>query len=339
MNEIVAGIVNAPIPTLLILSGVIVLFFSVLFEISSGTGRNKTLKFGGRQKISLAGTFLGLFLFLTGIFYQPLTVLASNIANTPTPTPSPMVNPEPLNTTASTTGVSPAGATQGLATEIPATSLPTSLPNQTLKDGCISVIHWQSISTDSVAFKSNTIENGCIIPAGLGLAAENSGPLRILQTATKGSISSGIYTPVKSTSIIEFNVRVRNLYTADANSPATINFAVAPASNPIKNTDTARFRLMVESTEKNPLIYFVLADIGETNGAKITSQHYEYGRIYEIRLELNGLLMNVFINDIKMNDILSLPVGEKVFFIGYNLPSQAGAEIEISDIRVDGVAK
>jgi hypothetical protein len=53
---------------------------------------------------------------------------------------------------------------------------------------------------------------------------------------------------------------------------------------------------------KMPLIFFSLADLGETNGSKISSQHYEYGRTYAIKLKLDGA--DIEISDIGMDGVL-----------------------------------
>lgn len=129
------------------------------------------------------------------------------------------------------------------------------------------------------------------------------------------------------------------MYLVYAEPAVYISFAVAPLNDPMTAKNTARFKLQVEDTINSPLIYFVLADAGENAGVKITNQHYEYGRTYNIRFELAGSVMRLFINNIRQNENLSIPDGEKVFYIGYNLPTLAGIDAEVTNIRVDGIAR
>jgi hypothetical protein len=49
--------------------------------------------------------------------------------------------------------------------------------------------------------------------------------------------------------------------------------------------------------------------------------------------------MDVFINDSQLNESLILPAGDKVFYVGYNLPAYSGADVEISEITIDGIQK
>jgi len=155
----------------------------------------------------------------------------------------------------------------------------------------------------------------------------------------RDAVVSAIYTAINSDSVIEFNVHVNAMYIANPNPPTYVSFAVVPAGEPMSATNAARFKLQVEDKRDNSLIYFVLADAGENDGAKFPSQHYEYGNTYTIRLELTGSIMSIFINNIKLTESLSLPSGAKEFYIGYSLPSYAGLDVEVTNIKVDGVFK
>jgi hypothetical protein len=337
MGEFLTALFGAPIPTLLMAMAFFLLTFSVLLKIEAGTSKSKLPKISGRENIYPPGLVLGLLLLGIWLFYPVISTLQTPPSPTPTETPTAttpavVAAPTSLATATVTSAIQPVPSETPLATA-------TSLPVLTLKDSCIFASTWQAVSRESIGLTNNPDSEGCLSLSMAGMAADNSGVLHIIQTAQKGPLAAGIYTPIKAASTIEFNLRIKNLYIADTVSPAAINFAIASCSNPLKSTESARFKLMVDSPVKNPLIYFVLADIGETNGSKIISQHYEYGQTYAIKLELNGVKMVVYINGVKMIDQLSLPVGEKAFLIGYNLPAQAGGDIEIMDVRVDGILK
>lgn len=165
--------------------------------------------------------------------------------------------------------------------------------------------------------------------------ANRAGILQIKDDAVRAQIASGIYTSINSDSIIEFKIRVKSMYIAVPGTIAYVTFAIAPANDPMTAKNTARFKLQVDSATQDHLIYFVLADINESNGARITTQHYEYGHTYTVRLELVGSVMDVYINNIKQNESPKIPIGAKVFYIGYNLPVSAAVDAEISNIKVD----
>ena len=100
---------------------------------------------------------------------------------------------------------------------------------------------------------------------------------------------------------------------------------------------SGRFKLQIENTGNAARLYFLLADADETSGSKVDTQNYRYKRTAEIRMELNGPVMNVYINNVKQLEAIRIPSVPIVFYIGYDLPLLAGADIEITDIAVDGV--
>ena len=103
--------------------------------------------------------------------------------------------------------------------------------------------------------------------------------------------------------------------------------------------ESGRFKLQVKDTGNSPLILYMLADPTESNGIELGTQHYLYGRTYNIRLELKGIFMKLYINDVDTKQTISIPSGPNVFYIGYSLPLLAGADVEISDLVIDGIKK
>lgn len=242
---------------------------------------------------------------------------------TPTLTPLPTETPTPEST------LTPVAAT---ATATPRPKL--------LADGCISSAVWKVDSTDTSTLQDViTDSEGCYLLGALGFSANQSGVLKMFQVAKRRTVAAGIYLPVSETSNVQFKIRVNHLYIVYADPPTYINFAIAPASAPMTGTESARFRLYVNKNDQRPLISFMMADVGESTGSRIESRHYEYGRTYTIRFELAGSSMRVFINDVNTNEILLIPAGQKVFYVGYNLPTLAGVDAEIMDVWVDGVLK
>lgn len=223
-------------------------------------------------------------------------------------------------------------------TASPVSETPSTLSAGALAEGCINPQFWTPISNEAGAV-SPTL-NGCYSVENSGIFADPQGILHLYKRDQKSAEAAGIYADIPSNySIIEFNIYVNSMYIADALSPAFVSFAVAPASDPMTAKSSARFRLFVEKPGNDPAVLFMMADVGENNGVKITTQHYEYSRTYRIRLELVGGLMRVYINDLKMDESLSIPDGAKVFYIGYTLPALAGMDVEVSNIRIDSVPK
>jgi len=345
MAEILQGLIQAilqlPISTIFILAGISLLAFSAIFEIPNGPESKKGNKIAGRKNINLPGILIGISLIGIGLFYNTITgsvAAAAEATITATSEPVAMTFVLATSTMESPVSTPEPASQQPTATEIQSPTN-TPFPVLTLKDSCLFASTWQVASRGLSAPKNDPDANGCISLGAAGLAVDNSGVLHLLQTAKKGPLAAGIYTSITDKSTIEFKVSVKGLTTVYAEKPAAINFAIIPLEDLIPAEKSARFKLLFDLREDKPLIYFVLADLGETTGSKITTQHYEYGQTYTIRLELTGISIRIYINNMQTSDTLSLPAGPKAFFIGYDLPTMAGADVAISDVRVDGNLK
>lgn len=232
--------------------------------------------------------------------------------------------------------------TTDVANTFPPIPLATStLQVKTFSEKCIFFETWKVHSLDSNILNSVfTLPNGCYDMGSMGIFVDNAGVLNILSKNKPHVVVSGIETPINNDSVIEFKVFVNSMYLPENDkSPLFATFAVASAADPLNFKNTARFKLQVDRTDDQPPIVFVLADTGENNGAAVQGQHYGYGNTYMIRLQLTGNIMNVYINNIKMHERLSVPVGPKVLYIGYNLPAQASMDVEVSDLKIDGILK
>jgi len=183
------------------------------------------------------------------------------------------------------------------------------------------------------------MSDGCYDMGPVGIFADGSGVLHILDKNKKTHFVAGIDTPISNNSVIEFKVFVNSMYLPNVENPLFVSFAVASAADPTSAKNTARFKLQVEQTKDQPTIIFVLADTGENNGAPVEGRHYGYGNTYSIRLELTGNVMSVYINNVRLDEAPIVPVGPKVFYIGYNLPSFASIDVNVTDVKIDGVLK
>ena len=228
------------------------------------------------------------------------------------------------------------------STPVPPTDEPTATPTPgIIKENCIHSQLWKPASTDPAYLSKVSINSdGCYEMEALGIFTDNKGILHLNYRDQPEPVASGIYTPINSNSVIEFKIFVNSMYIVYLPpNPVTVSFAIAPEGDPLTARNTARFKLHVETNDNEPVIYFVLADVNENTGVRVNSQHYEYGRTYTIRLELVGNVMNVFINDLIMNESLLIPNGQKVFYIGFNIPRISGVDVEIRDLIIDGIPR
>lgn len=326
--DTIAAVLQAPINLILILAGLIFLFFS-FFEVGKGNVRQVK---GKTKRLPLV---IGVILLIVGMILptgetplsEPTPDPASVTSATPpepTVTLFPSVTPLPTETTAPT-------QTPSLTPEPTGTPLP-----QTLNDGCIEVNTWQAHSIDETLLGSLPENESCLNLNAMGIYADIGGKVHLLGDATFQRLASGISMPVTDRSVIEFKVYVNNLYIVYPGTPAFITFSIAPAEAPMTGSGSGRFKLHIEDREVDAFIYFMLADTTESTGTKYPTQHYLYGRTYTVRLVLTGIFADIYINDVRLTDRITIPAGEKVFYIGYDLPVQSGADIEVFDIEVDG---
>jgi hypothetical protein len=308
----------------------------------------------GRKPIPV-GILVGagaVFLVIAIIAFSVLGTRGSNISPTAEST-QPSALGEPTNAGATQVAAPTQAAAEVTITEEPIptfTPPPTSTPEpviqptaapEPISKNCIHAQVWKPASTDQDLLNGISVNtDGCYSMEALGIFTDANGILHLNYRDQRSAITSGIYTPINNSSVIEFKVFVKSMYIANnTTNPVTVNLAVAPLDDILTARNTARFKLHVEKDGSGPIIYFVLADVNENAGTKVGSQHYEYGRIYTIRLELVGNSMKVYINGLKMSEELLIPTGQKAFYIGYTLPIAAGVDAEIKDITIDGVAR
>jgi hypothetical protein len=329
--DILKILLEVPINTLLILAGIAIIFFA-FFEVRKGSvNLRKAL-----SNTNFVPAGMGIALILAGLFYrtQAATSIELPSVSIGLTEVSPVV---PSATTAPAD--TPASVETASITEAPVTPTETASPVtvKTLVDGCIAVQTWQRNSSDAEAVNSTSEQNYCWNLNSLGFRAESDGKLNLVVPRANAQTTSGIFTPVSSQSVIEFKVRVNSFHIADQAKPAYIGFSIAPKNNPMAVKGSGRFQIQIENTGNAARLFFLLADADETSGSKVDTQNYQYKRTAEIRMELNGPVMNVYINNVKQQEAIRIPSEPIVFYIGYDLPLLAGADIEITDIVVDRV--
>ena len=330
------ALVQTPVNTILVLAGIAIVFFT-FFEVNKSSVKQRKTP----VKKNLAPIVVGAILILGGLFYK----LDANVPLEPTPFPeaSATIAPTVQHSTVAPTNTSIPIETES-PTETPViptlTSTPTTIPTKTVVDGCIDTQTWQATSIDTDTLNKIQSQNNCWNLNSLGFSAETGGTLHIISAPSNVNKSAGIYTNVRDNSVIEFNVYINNfyiVYDAIYNKPGYISFSIAPQDNPMATKGSGRFKLQVNESGSFPLVLFILADTIEPNGTELGTQHYLYGRTYNIRMELQGIFMNIYINNIKVNQTVTIPDESKVFYIGYQNPILGSENVEISDLIIDGI--
>ena len=328
--DTITALLQLPVSTLLILAGFVIVFFA-LFEVNKGSVKLRT----GLTKNSFVPVGIGALMILGGVYLyinaatpqQPTSgsiVISPAIAASETvaPTETPVVPTETVSPT---------------DTPITPTETATQPPIKTIADGCIAVQTWEVRSSDTNLLNSISKQDNCWNLNSLGLTVESGGNLHLVVSIPKAQVTAGIFTPIADRSIIKFKVLVKNLYLAYSAKPATLSFAIAPQDDPMAAIGSGRFKLQIEDTKSPSQIYFMLADSTETTG--IRSKRASYKRSYDVRMELKGLTMQVYVDGVKLMEDITIPSGPKVFTIGYSVPLSAYADIEIKDIVIDEINK
>jgi hypothetical protein len=225
--------------------------------------------------------------------------------------------------------------------EVPEENLPTPTPEpKSLAGGCISTGTWGVYSSDPDALgKISSDAEGCFDLSAIGIFPDRGGVLRIFDRGQRNHLTHGIYTPISNDAVIEFKFLVNSMYLVWPDAPAYVSFAVAPESDPITARNSARFRLWVDTVGQQSIVFFRLANVGDSTGYRLPGQRNEFGRTYTIRLELAGNIMRVYVNGRDTKEALKIPTEPKVFYIGYHLPIAAGIDVSITDVKIDGVLK
>ena len=324
--DAIGSILQAPINTILILAGIVFAFFGI-FEISKGSVR---LRAGQTNFVPL---ILGGVLIVVGVLLKPGSTGTKPSQATPAAVET------AVNTPTDVPPTQPAAATEG-----PAVSTATSLPQptattqvKTLADGCFSASKWKAQSINSEALKSVSTQDNCLNLNSLGVSAEQGGKIRLLATAPKAKSASGVAIPVTDQSVIDFKLSIGSLYIIYPDEAVYVSFGIAPADNQLAERGAGRFKLVVDRTGNEQTVFYYLANAEQSFGSKWPSQHPSYNRVYAIRLVLKSISMEIYVDGNKLKDEVTLPPGTKVFNMGYYLPVQAGTDISISELTIDGV--
>jgi hypothetical protein len=313
--DLISSVLQAPINTILILGGIVFAFFSV-FEVSQGSVRLRA------EKTNFVPLILGGVLILSGIFLPRGSAEPTPpVASTDSPATQPSVATEAIPTTAVSTN----------APEPTATTVV-----KTLADGCFSARTWKPNSINTDALTSVSTQDNCYNLNSLGISVAG-GNIRLLPTAPKTKSSSGISMPINDQSVIEFKLTIDSLYIIYPDEAAYITFGIAPTDDPMAERGAGRFKLVVDKTGNNQTVFYFLANAEQSYGSKWPSQHPSYRRTYSIRFVLKSISMEIYVDDVKFKDEVTLPPGTKVFNIGYYMPVLAGADIEIADLTINGV--
>jgi hypothetical protein len=328
--SVVTAVLQAPVNTILIFAGIVIVFFT-LFNIDLG---NKTIGLRTTDKsntlIVIIAVIFGAGFIVGGLLYK------SNSAPSGDPTLVPGITISTQTPLPAVEAPSQTPAAQPVLIVSTDTPIPTSAPQiKTLADGCISAQTWQAASIDAAAKAAVSTSNGCLNAEGLHITTDQFGTLHFVVTkAGKDKLASGIYRSIQDNSVIEFSVTVRKLFILYQGDPAaTLTFAIAPQDQPMGELGSGRFKFIADSLN-GPVVYFT-AGADQAAGSKVIGQHPDLQKAYSIKLELSGLSMKIYINNVNAKEVV-IPQGPKVLYIGYSLAPASGADVEISGLKING---
>jgi hypothetical protein len=331
-------IIGVPLSKLLVLAGIAFVFLT-FFEVSKSGVKPRKMDRKNYLIPVVLPVVIGLALIGVGVRLTP-----DGTPPTPEETPTAVTNTSTATVEQTLTPVIDTATATKSPTETPTltpsptdTVTPSLVPILTLHDGCIADQTWQVKSSDANIPTPVSNIHHCMNLNDFGFAAETDGTLHLIATTVKVQSSAGIFTNVGDRSTVEFSVFVDTLYMAYDDNPAYISFAIAPSADPTSARGSARFKLQIKKSGNSPIVFFTLADPNQNVGTELGTQHYRWGRIYKFRFVLKGIDMEVYIDNVKLDQTISIPSGAKVFYIGYNMPILAKADVNISNIVIDGV--
>jgi hypothetical protein len=234
------------------------------------------------------------------------------------------------------------------ATEVAAqTATQAPVQIKTLADGCISTQTWKYDSKQADVKNSVTESDGCYSTGKLGIYADSSGVLNILlpQNTTKNTITSGIYTAstLPNSATIEFTVKVSSMYlNPPAATPTYITFSIASASDPMNILQTARFKFQVNNL-KDAFVYARIASSGSLEGTIAKKGQKNSYPSTSYTLVVDGKAMKIYTGTgdkkikLSIEDVI-LPDGPYVFYIGYEQPTGAGIDADVTNLKINGQA-
>jgi hypothetical protein len=265
-----------------------------------------------------------------------LGILSVNLLSgnglSPDPTPSPTLLGAGSDKTSTPTAITTASATS-TRTSTPTSTITPSItpvpppgpPGVDLELGCVHSANWTLHPEQGVPDP-----RGCLELLDLGLSA--SAGLQIAQpNVVTGDFGlRGIHAEAPNTGIISFKLRIDELESKGATDVALM-FGVIPTKP--TDLDNGSFISFVRGRLNSPLF----VEITEPGSSEVVLlfEDYRFGeQELEVRLEIDGLSLQIFLDDVIVGGPLNLAFSNRAFWIGYNFPLDAVFRAFLFDLSI-----
>jgi hypothetical protein len=171
------------------------------------------------------------------------------------------------------------------------------------------------------------ISNGCWNLAGWGFST-GQGRLYLVHNPGQDQ-QRGIYTPISGDVDIRFSVQL-NEFRTRSNKAGFLNFGIV--QNDPFSIYKGGYLSYQQPTPGNASPVRVL--ISGSNQATQKISALEAGFQHEILLSIEEDLMKVYLNGEQTGDPVSLPPGDRAFWIGYVLPAKCELDVMITNFTL-----
>ncbi len=248
-----------------------------------------------------------------------LTALAPSITPISTPALVVLLTPTPVPPTATTT-FTPTYTPTPTETPFPT---PTIIPGQDFEANCIDSGFWTPYKGETHP-KDN---KGCWELSDWGISAQDGGLLLAKEDFT--GYSRSIYTVLPENAEIRFTVRIDKLTTI-VNSDSNLVFGIGNADQWLLAGKYLIYRVI----SPDSLVYALYTSSVLEAGMSYFS-NYTLGQEQRVVFSIKGLLLDIYIDDLKVLGSVTLsPSDKKVFWIGFHLPTSGNITAFIKDVRV-----
>jgi hypothetical protein len=249
------------------------------------------------------------------MFRAPIAPLELSIATTQTAQAL-------FTSTSPTATLSPTDTLIPTETLLPLPS-PTLAVGEDLEISCIDSKYWTPYKGE----KRPKDNRGCWDLSTMNISAQNGG-LLIAADNVEG-YSRSLYTTLPKNAEIQFKIRINKLSTVKVVDSSLV-FGIGNADEWLSGGKFLIYRVI----SPNSPIYMFFADSVLSYGAS-DFPHYTYGQEQKIVFSINGLVLDVYVDNSKVLESIPLTQSnKKVFWIGSWVSNKGSVNLFVKDFRV-----
>ena len=316
MEEIIAKILDAPTPSLLIIGGILFLLISLI-------KLERPIKFVITPQARTIAGIIGGVMLIGGVVLS-VTLLSQPSQPDATSVPSPTTPP---NTEAPTRLPTSTPVPQMIQTSTALPSFITLTPPIATEKNKILTIKGFATNLWSVSSGKSTPPgdvNGYWQLAPWGWTSLENG-LSIFIKDSKISDTYGIYTPVSPFTTITFNFRIDRLISL-GNDTGKLSFGIVDANTPGRGS----FLVLIETTDTTKGGF----QTGNTVSTATSIGKYLYfGKLMEAKFILQGNKLNIYVDGQKLPD-MAVSTSNPAFWIGNRFNTGGDVNITISNLEI-----